>query len=206
MSSVLTMVTPATDYSILSLSELRQAIGLDMDDITYDLQLTQVGLQIADIIASLCIVPQIAAARKTIKQETITETFFPSSWVNGLLLAKRPVTEITSIFTPTDTIDPTTYMINPSSGIIYRLDNDCWSVWPRLSVTYTCGWADVPYEIKLAASKLVASIWQESSRDSSVKRDRVEGIGETEYWSAQSSVIPSTVTDLLAPFKNVIIG
>jgi hypothetical protein len=206
MSSVLTMVTAATDYSILSMSELRQAIGLNMDDITYDLQLTEIGLQIADIIASLCIVPQIAAARKTIKEETITEIFFPSVWRNSLLLAKRPITEISSIFTPTETIDPSTYMVNPSSGIIYRLDNNCWSVWPRLSVTYTCGWATVPYEIKLAATKLVASIWQESNRDSSVKRDRVEGVGETEYWSAQSSVIPSTVMDLLAPYKNVVIG
>jgi len=66
-------------------------------------------------------------------------------------------------------------------------------------VTYGAGWATVPDDLACAAIKFVQAEWTQGSRDPLLRRVRVEGVSEREYWvdPTKESVIPAEVVDIL---------
>ncbi len=71
-------------------------------------------------------------------------------------------------------------------------------------MTYTAGFATIPADIKAAAARLVVDLYSANGRDPNVKRETVEGIGETEYWvgTKDDPALPMDVRELLAPYSN----
>jgi hypothetical protein len=204
---MLTVTTAASDLSLLSLAELRAAAGVT--DASQDAALTALGARVAAAITAECRVAAGGVVPPTLRHETLTETFRLRSSVESLILSRRPVTAITSVTEGDD--DPLTvadYEFDAASGLLYRLDGDdartCWSSCNKVVAVYTAGWATVPEDLKLAASKLVTVFWLETARDPNLRRVSVAGISEREYWVAPSSdpAMPAEVIDLLRPYMN----
>ena len=66
-------------------------------------------------------------------------------------------------------------------------------------MTYAAGWETVPPALANAAIKYVQAEWQQGSRDPLLRRVRVEGVSEREYWvdPTKDSSVPAEVIDIL---------
>jgi hypothetical protein len=142
--------------------------------------------------------------------ETIEETKRLSQRSDCIVLARGLVKQITSISFDGTALTSEDYELDRPTGIVRRLCDDryiCWEI-GKVVITYQAGLEIVPSDLKLAASKLVASFSFEAGRDPNLKREKVEGISEMEYWvgSKDDPALPSDVVDILAPYTNFAVG
>jgi hypothetical protein len=199
---MLTVTTPATNRTLLTVAEMRQACGLTSG--SDDALLEALGMRAADVIAAACNVSRGGIAVPTLRLETLTETLRLVESLDAILLARRFVTQIDSVTVDGTALTSADYELEPVSGTLHRLKADkpvCWAS-GKVVVVYRAGFQTVPDDLKLAAGKLVASFRSETGRDPNLKRDHVEGVGETEYWvgSKDDPAIPLDVMNILAPY------
>lgn len=193
------VTTPASDISLLTVAELRAAVGAT--DGSQDAALAIVGRRVSTAIARQCNIVDDGVNPPTLLQETITEIF---RWqgCGPLSLARRPVTSITSVTIDGDVSDASDYEINGRN--LYALTDDEITDWAsgKITVVYVAGYATAPDDLKLAASKLVTATSAESARDPSTKRIDVPGVLEEEFWVAPSgdSFLTEEIKDLLSPY------
>ena len=201
---MLTVTTPATYRALLTTAELRAAIGID--DASQDTALATIGGRVASTIARLCGVAEAAPTPVTLRSEGLTEVFRLSRGLDELILSRRPVTSITSVVADAVTLETTEYEVEAASGLLFYLCDDYRTMWTaeKVTVVYTAGWDTVPDDLKLAASKMVTDIYTTASRDPNLKRHRIEGVGEREYWVSPSSdpLVSQEVMELLTPYVN----
>jgi hypothetical protein len=207
---MLAVTTPAGDPKLLSAAEMRLAVGLASDDSSKDTVLETLNSRVSRAIASHCKVATAGIAVPTLRSETLTETFRTGMSRQRLLLSRRPIVSVTSVVEDGVTLTGADYEIDASTGILLRLESDepaDWA-WGKITVVYVAGWATVPDDLKLAASKLASEIYTVGTRDPNLKRIKVEGVDEREFWVAPSSdpLISSEVDALLAPYMNVWLG
>jgi hypothetical protein len=195
------VTTPASDVSLLTIPELRAAAGVS--DASKDAELTIIGRRISTAIARQCALVDDGVNPPTLLRETCTEIF---RWTGcgPLPLSRRPVTSVTSVTVDGSLIDAADYEIAGGSNL-YRLSSDDLSYWAlgKITVVYVAGYSTAPDDLKLAASKLVTSIYSETARDPSLKREDIPGVIEREYWVAPSDdpLLSKEISDLLAPYK-----
>lgn len=201
---MLTITTAASDRSLLTIAELRAAAGAT--DASHDTELQTVGDRVSATIARLCLVRDVPPTPPTMREETLTQVFRHYWGAEELTLARRPVTSITSVVVDDLTLETTDYELDVASGLLYRLNDDYRTAWTgsKATVVFTCGWSVVPHDLKLAASKMVTDIYTTASRDPNLKRHRIEGVGEREYWVSPSSdpLVSQEVMELLMPYVN----
>lgn len=205
---MLVVTTPAEDPKLLTAEEMRAAVGVTGSG--SDTVLATLNGRISRAIASHCRVATAGVAVPTLRQETLTETFRTGMSRERLLLSRRPIVSVTSVVEDGETLASADYEIDAASGILLRLENDepaAWS-WQKITVVYVAGWATVPDDLKLAASKLASEIYTVGTRDPNLKRVKVEGVDEREFWVAPSSdpLISAEVDALLAPYMNTWLG
>ena len=99
-------------------------------------------------------------------------------------------------------IGSTGYRLTGSAGRLQRRSGSFAALWQRgcdIVVTYSAGWATVPDDLARAAIKFVQAEWNQGSRDPLLRRVRVEGVSEREYWvdPTKDSVVPADVMDIL---------
>jgi hypothetical protein len=185
--------------------ELRAAVGVT--DSSQDAALTTLGLRLSASIAKQCGVASDGVHPSTLLSETCSEVFRPTRHQQDLILARRPVSEITSVSENGTVLDAADYEIRRGSGILTRLSGDRFSCFPcgKITVVYEAGFDEAPDDLKLAASKLAAALYSETARDPNLKRIDIPGVEEKEFWVAPSDdpLLSSEVQDLLAPFKQV---
>lgn len=204
---MLTVSSAASDFTLLTASELRAAVGLADANTSMDTLLATIGNRAANIIARECRVAQGGVARLTLKSETLAETVRLELNVKPLILSRRFVTAITSVVEDGVTLASTRYEVEGPAGLLWKLDADdkriSWSPC-KLVVTYVAGFATVPDEIKAAAVKLVADLYSTNGANGNLKRERIEGISEREYWVPPTSdpAISAEVSELLSSFMS----
>jgi hypothetical protein len=203
MNSRFTVTTAASDPCLLSTSELRAAIGID--DGSKDTALTTLGNQVSSAIARACGIAGDGVNTPTLKQETCSELFRLPKCLAQLRLARCPVTSIASVTIATDVQDEATYEIDVASGRLARLCGDTEVNWPygKITVAYVAGYATVPADLKLAASKAVALLYTEGARDSNLKRESIPGVMEREWWVSPNDdpLLSKEIMELLAPYR-----
>src|SRR3954463_2402883 len=184
---MLTIASPNTDRSLLTLAEIRFAAGLSASDNSQDATLVPLGAYVSASITSACKVAKSGVIPPTLRLETVSETFLFKSLQKSLVLARRPVTTITSV-TQTDSVLSTSdYQVDAAAGILYRITVGCftepWGWWPggRTGVEYERGYATVPDDLKYAAIKFIQAENVTASRDPNLKRLRIDGASEREY-------------------------
>jgi len=197
---MITVPYPNTDRSLLTIEQLRAAAGLATDDTSQDAMLTPLGGYISAAITTACKVARAGALPPTLRLETVVETFRLKSCQPSLVLARHPVVEIETLVTSGSTID---YELDAAAGILYSLSGDAhihWGIGP-VEITYSAGYEDVPDDLVYAAQRFVQGELAAVSRDPSLKRLKIEGISEREWWvptnQTRDSIIPADVMDIL---------
>lgn len=205
MYSTFTVTTPASELSLLTVEELRAAVGVN--DSSQDAALTALGLRLSASIAKQCGVASDGVHPATLLSETCSEVFRPARHQQDLILARRPVSAITSVTENGTVLDAADYEIRRGSGILTRLSGDRFSCFPcgKITVIYIAGFTTAPDDLKLAASKLAAAIYSETARDPNLKRVDIPDVEEREYWVGPSDdpLLSAEISDLLAPYRQV---
>jgi hypothetical protein len=200
---ILTVTVPAPDRSLLTLAELRAATGQTTTD--NDDALTTLGNGISAAIAAACNIAVAGTTPPTLRAETLSQTERTIECLYPYRLARRPVTAIASVTVDGTALDPTAFEFDPA-GYLYRLDNDARVVWSfqKITIVYTAGWATVPDDLKLAASKLAAALWL-GGRDPNLRRVQIEGVGLREYWVPPTTdpLISQEIRELLRPYTEL---
>lgn len=199
MDSILTVTAAADDRSLLTVAEWRTAIGNEA--IPQATAKTQIA-RVSQAIVHACRIASAGAAPPTLRLETLSEQFRLAAARRQLLLARRPVTDILGITENDTELADDDYEIDAGAALLMRLSSDVPAAWPsgKIVVSYRAGWSVVPDDLKLAAAKLAAVLWSEGARgDPSLKRVRVEGVSEREWWVGPTDdpLIPREIMDLL---------
>jgi hypothetical protein len=198
---MLTISSPNTDRSLLTLAELRAAAGAT--DGSQDAVLTPLGNYVAAMITKACNVARAGAIPPTLRLETVSETFRLKSQQSSLVLARRPVVSFTSVIISSSESDTSDYEYDAAAGVLYNISGDDRIVWPigPTVVVYSAGYATVPDDLKYAAIKFVQGELSNSARDPSLKRLKIEGVSEREWWvpdnPTKDSIVPPDVMDIL---------
>lgn len=207
---MLAVTTPAADPRLLSAEEMRLAVGLAMGDASKDDALLVLNNRVSALIARACRVADGGGSVLTLREETLTETVRLTERSDGLILSRRPVSSITSVVEDGTSLVGTDYEVDPRSGLICRLRDDRGIAWScrRSVIVYVAGWAAVPDDLKMAASLLAKDFHSVGARDSNLKRIKVDGVDEREYWVSPTSdpLISNEVAALLAPYMNYWMG
>lgn len=212
MRSVLVVTTPASDRSLLTVSERREAAGVT--DSSQDTKLAALDLRNSAAIMTECEVAVGAGAEPTLRQETLTETFRGVD-VQELLLARRFNIEITSLVQDGETLAADDdFVVDPESGLVARLVNDRPIRWcaTKVVAVYKAGFADVPGDLAEAAMDFMRLTLAERGRDPSLKSEVVDIPDvrrvERDFWvgsipgQATESAVPEIVAGKLTRFYN----
>ena len=194
--SFFTVSSAAADRRLLTQSDFEEIIGVD-----YSGQipiLNALLLQVSDLIASYCRVPQGGTTPPTLKSETIVETFRRNrrlsrgAWpfvtsediYNPIALSRYPVYIITSVVADGSPLSASDYELTAAEGRLYFLAAGTRAAWTaeKIVVTYSGGLDPVPEDLKLAAIRIVREQISESSRDPLLRSETIEGIGKIDYW------------------------
>jgi hypothetical protein len=202
------VTTQTEDRTLLTLAELRAAIGVASGQ---DSQLASLNARVASVITQACRVASAGALPPTLRLETVSDTYRLKSRQNVLILSRRPVVQIASVVEAGVTLESAAYEVDPSAGLLYRLSGDdrvCWGC-GKTVVAYAAGWETVPQELKEAACKLARVLWSEADNGGTgLKRESIPGVIDREWWVGPSDdpLIPAEIADLLAPYVNHWVG
>lgn len=207
MESIMTITTPAADRSLLTLAELREATGIA--DGSRDAALTTLGARVASTLAAACRIRSSGVTPATFRLEAVSEVFREVWSEKQLFLSRFPVVSVAAVSEDAESVTTADYELMHGAGVLRRLSADrpvCWRG-AKITVVYTAGWAVVPDDLKLAAVKTANLLWLESGpspRDPNLRRERVEGVGEAEYWvpPASDPLLSGEIRELLARFMN----
>jgi hypothetical protein len=165
--SQFTVITPATDLTLLTPEELRVAAGLDRTDASQDETLAEYEAEIAAEIASDCAIASDGVNPPTLRSEVCADVFRIGCPVEALHLSRRHVSEIASILENGTPLDEPAWRLVAETGKLVRLVNDadaCWSA-VKVEVSYTAGFDVVPAELKAEAKARIKFKASEGSRD-----------------------------------------
>lgn len=208
---MLTITTPAADFTLLTIAEMREAAGVT--DGTQDAALQLMEARIADSICSYCNIAIAGESRPTLRRETVTETFRLVDQPT-LILSRRHGVNPTSVEVDGVALDADEYEAKPESGLLYRLDEDTPIPWcgRKIIVVYQAGFTTVPPDLKMAAVDFFRFAWKERDRDPSIKSREVDIPGverdKTEWWIGAApgmaeSAVPEIVSGQLVRFRNI---
>lgn len=199
---MMAIITAAADRSLLTIEELRAAVGVT--DSSCDADLVNLGEEIADAICTACGIASAGVEPPSLREETIRQTERDVWSARKIRLERRPVSSIEMITVDGALLSDSDYEIDQGTGWLYRLQSDVRTEWcaSKVVIEYIAGWATVPRDLKIAASKLATALWSESTRDPNLKRERSE-FGELEYWVPPTSdpLLSAEIQDLLRPYR-----
>ncbi len=149
--------------------------------------------------------------------ETVTDEIWvqrsPTRYVvpgtfEPLTLSRFPITAVTAITqNSVELVDGTDFRIDYDKGQLIRLNAlgmpISWSVYP-ISVTYSAGFATIPYDVVDAVIRMVKNRWFMRTRDSSLRQQNVPGVLEQTFWVAtgnEAGAMTPDVVDLLDGYR-----
>lgn len=198
---MLTITTPAASTALLTIEELRAAVGAK--DGSKDVALARVGARVDATIARTCMIAAVPPTPPTLREEVLSETL-RNVYEDAIILSRRPVSSITSVVVDDVTLDADEYEVDPETGMLYRLSEDVRISWCATvaTIVYTAGWAAVPDDLKRAAELLALDFFSATGRDPNLRRVVVEGVGSHDYWVSPTTdpLVSQEVLDLLSPY------
>lgn len=200
---MITIPSPNVDRSLLTIAELRSAVGATDD--SQDASLQILGDAISAIITSACGIVVAGAIPPTLRLESIVETVRPRHRLESFSLSRGPVVEITSLTEDGAELSASDYELDGRT--VYRIvasHRHFWSFRPHFAasaivVHYDAGYDTVPADLKFAALKMVKEQISIGDRDPTLKSLRIEGVSERQWWvnPPTDSLIPADIYDLL---------
>lgn len=216
-TSVLEVVTPAVERSLLNVDELRAA-GITGDD---DAVLA-IGRAYSARIARICRIVAAGIVTPTLRLESLREVFtieddhhydgHPHS--GALVLARRPIAMLASITLNDDALAiDSNLIVDDVQGMLIREPHRIgwWGsrvMWRgnwahKVTVEYDAGWDDVPEDLVLAAQQLIRDTLARTRREPGLRRLSLPDVSEREYWNdATVGAVSDVVLDMLDPYMN----
>lgn len=218
---VLTVASAVADRSLVALSALKTELGITGTD--YDTKLTAWGKAASDVVSSVCGIAADQEGRRTLLTEALSiayrasEVPSPCGHVAPLLLPWRLPLTVSAV-----TVDGTALTVaddievEPMAGLLWRLDSDGERTrWERgrIVITASAGWsqANVPEAARQAVIRYCRERYDGDGRNSLLKSERAEDVGEFSYWigpTSKGDALPADVVDALraAGLVNVAVG
>lgn len=208
---MLTISSPNTDRTLLTIAELRSAAKVTNDSRDTELQI--LGGYVAAAITKACRVRTAGAIPPTLRLEGVSETVHSDQryltrlsrrFEDGpapIVLSRIPVVDLSAVTENGILLESSDYEFEPSSGFLFRLSSVCRIEWCRGKVVsdYTAGYAVVPDDLKYAAIKFVKLELQRDGRDLLQKRETIPGVIDREWWvePGREVGVPPEIMDLL---------
>jgi hypothetical protein len=178
---MLSIVTPATTTNLTTLNRARAMLSFTTaDEATVAILIEQASQAIVDY------------CRRPFARETVRETFEGPTRSGGVLLGRSAVTEILSVTELGETIPLDEVRHDPDSNMLFRVGADSWHLcWlDEIAVTYTAGYVlpsddsagTLPSSVERAAIRLIGAFLSMNGRDSLIKSETIEGVGQTSWW------------------------
>jgi hypothetical protein len=179
------VLTPASDLSLLTIEELRVAIGLASDDVSQDEKLETLGKRVSSIITAACQVVKDGISPPTLLLEGCIDMYRLKCGQQAIYLSRKPVYQMVAVSASgsllTQDVD---YEVDAASGKLIRLSGDnetCWAA-GKLEVQYDAGYDPVPEDLKAIAAQLAGGYWADDGIDPMEKRVSVPGVIDVERW------------------------
>jgi len=203
-----TVTTPAPDRALVSVDEAKAALGISGN--TSDSAVTALALRVSDMISRWCGVAAAGVTVPSLRAETLTQTFRPDCRSSTLVLARRFAASVTSIVEAGATLVTGDYELDGFNGLLNRIDGDTYRRWGsgKVVVVFVAGFNTVPEDLKMACLTAIREQWSSQDRDPLMKRERVDGVAEHEFWvgglsKAGMGPFSAEVTEMLAPYRSV---
>lgn len=182
---MLQVIVPADDLNLLTIEELRVAVGLVVDDDSQDERLETLGLRVSAMIAAACGIEGDGTNPPTLLQESLTETLRVTGCPAVLQLSRRPVSAIISVTERGTTLmTDTEYEFDAASGRVYRLSSSDPYTWAdgKTVIEYDAGLETVPDGLKALAAQLAGGYWADDGADPMEKSMDIPGVISTQRW------------------------
>lgn len=219
---VLTVGSAAADRRLVALSAMKTELGIATGDTSYDAKLSGWLLAASDIVASVCNLAADQQGRRTFITEALSIAYRASEvpeWcgkARPLLLPWRLPMTVSAVSVDGAALDASLFECEPMAGLLYRLDSDGERThWTRgrITITASAGWAqaDVPEVARQAVIRYVRERYDGDGRNTLLKSETVENVGEFAYWigpTSKGDALPPDVVDSLraAGLVNVAVG
>lgn len=170
------VITPATDITLLTPEEQRVAAGLDRTDTSQDETLAEHEAEVAAEIASDCCIVSDGINPPTLRSEDCADVFRLRCSTPALYLSRHHISAIASINEDGVALVSTDWRLDAEIGKLTRLNSDadtCWSA-KRVDIAYTAGFDVVPNDLKAEAKSRMKFKASEASRDPLARRVRTE--------------------------------
>lgn len=195
----LTISSPNTDRSLLTIAERRAAAGLAAGDTSKDAILNPLGNYVDAMITKACRVAQAGVIPPTLRLESVVETFQFKAAQNGLFLARRPIVEVTAVTEAGSELAADDWDVDGQG--LYRMagsERTTWSI-GETSVSYSAGFSTVPDDLKYAAIKFMQAELYTSGRDPLLKSISIPDVISKEFWvdPSKTEVVPAEVISIL---------
>lgn len=155
--------------------------------------------------------------------ETVTDEFWAQRDPGGfclipgkfdpLMLSRFPIVTVTSVTENAVTlVDGTDFRIDADKGQLVRIDGSgyprSWPSYP-IVVTYSAGYATIPFDVVDAVLRMVKNRFFMRQRDPSLRQQNVPGVLEQTFWIATGSEVGALtpdVADLLDGYRVPVIA
>jgi hypothetical protein len=193
----LSIETPNTDRSLLTLGERRAAAGAN--DGARDSELTALGNYVDAMITKACQIARAGAIPPTLRLESVRETFRLKSTQTCLIVARFPVVEFGDVVENGVTLSDADFEID--GRCMYRLSNAVRICWPcgEIVISYSAGYEVVPPDLKYAAIKFMQGELSRGGRDPLLRSVSIPDVISKDYWvdPGKDTVVPADVMTLL---------
>jgi hypothetical protein len=180
------VVTPATDMALVTLEEVKAALGIDPADTSSDVALTAQINAISAAINNYCnrIFPQ------QVYQDQGRQL---SSWLNPgqpLRVRQPPIDTDTLVVTEDGVVlGADQYEVDAENGAIYRLQTNMIAAWGGNLVLfdYTGGFEPIPADVKAGALQWLNTRWMAKGRDPALRSETIPDVISVVYQNDSAS-------------------
>lgn len=202
-----TVVTPADSYWLVDLAAANAELGLTSDSGgPQDEQVERMIGQVSAAINSYC--NRVFATQSYRDQYRNVCNWL--GWGKPLILSRSPIALDDGDAILIATVDGTPVEVveweaDVNVGLLYRLDSGgaptSWTG-SLVIVDYDAGYDVIPDDVQAAALAWLSGRWGSKGRDLSLRSQQIPGVVTETYMDAAStSGMPSSIRDMLAPYR-----
>lgn len=216
------VITPAANKKLTSLTNLKIELGIADADTSQDVLLNRFLDRLSAVVCNYMGVPAASNGAPTFALETLEENLTNSPWLrrrgSSIVLSRRPVTEIVSVTAAGTLIDTSDFELDPVAGILTRTGavgalGIAYTPGARTLIQYKAGFTlpptanyTLPFEIEGAVIDMIRLAKSASVRDPTIKSEWTLDIRRLDYWVGQigeDGAFPPNIASVLdgSPWK-----
>lgn len=197
---MLTIVTPATSGALVALARVKTELSIAGS--AEDAKLGDLIDEASALVAAHC-------NRDSFGAEVLRQTERPTCPRASIILARDLQPVVTAVEADGVALDADEYEIDGS--LLYRLSDDCRIAWcaRKVVVDFTAGFDlpdDAPVALSRAALDLVVGMYRGAGRDTAIRSEQVEGVGQTAFFETKAGAIPLSADRVAAMDRYRLVG